>query len=187
RDLHSFPTRRSSDLIPACGRRNGCRWRCHSARGLRFSGRRRCESPWYRAVAERFSCGWYSCDKDLRQNVDVVDDGEGAFLLKEENEIDVARAGGRGDADKRDLGGARATGVIHGIADVVDLAAGVGLEDTQQTFGMRFAILHVVHANPGMEDHAAGEAVQGEFGLDFGPSGEYGEPELPDGPKSRPN
>src|ERR1017187_8388883 len=40
---------------------------------------------------------------------------------------------------------------------------------------MRFAILHIVHANHGMEDHAAGEAVQGEFGLDFGPSGEYGD------------
>src|ERR1022692_999446 len=116
--------------------------RVSSVRGLRSSGCRRCESPWYHAVVERFSYG-----EDLGQNVDVVDDGVGAFFLKEEDEVDVTRVGGRGDADEGNAGGARATRVIHGIADVVDLAAGVGLEDAQQALGIRFVVGDIFHAD----------------------------------------
>ena len=111
------------------------------------------------SLVSRCMVGGSHAAKTSCRIVDVVDDGVGAFLLEEEDEVDVARVGRRGDADEGDLGGARATGVIDGVADVVDLAAGVGFEDAQQSLGVRFVVLHVVHADHGMEDHAAGEAV----------------------------
>ena len=81
--------------------------------------------------------GAFSCGEHLLQLIDVVDDGVGAFLLEQEDQVDVARVGGRGDADERHAGGARAAGVVHGVADVADLAAGVACEDVQQALGVR--------------------------------------------------
>ena len=82
--------------------------------------------------------------KTSSQIVDVVHDGVRAFLLEQEDEVDVARVGRRGDADERDFGGAGAARVVDGVADVVDAARLAPIGAGRRDAGLWFD--DVVHA-----------------------------------------
>src|SRR5579871_2852809 len=118
-----------------------------------------------------------SCEH-LFQVIDVVYDGIRAFALEEEYQVQIARVGRGGYTDEWHAGGFGAAGVIDCVADIVNLAIAVVLQDAEEAVGRGLVILNIVHPKNWVEGHSGGEPVQRHLGFGLGSSGEDGEAEV---------
>src|SRR5947208_1937863 len=88
-----------------------------------------------------------SSREDLFQVVDVIHDGARSLLLEQKDQVDISRVGGRGNADERHFGRARATGIVYGVANVIGVRRGSVAYDPQQAIGRGLVVVYIVHAD----------------------------------------
>src|ERR1022692_3994443 len=118
-----------------------------SRRGLLF--------PWCRVGWWQFASGEHAF-----QLIDVVKNGDGVLGLEERNQLVAAWAVGRSDANKRHGRGPGAASVVHGVANIPDLAAAGPGGDLEQSFRRGLVRGDVFHADDRIEAQQRRAALQ---------------------------